>query len=190
MVQLEEQQLVARLVRAVDAAAEAASGVDTAVEGVPELIASLQGVAAKAEGLALEELVEEINRLAGNAATVIGTDAFQALPGDLGAALGELQATLSEVRDGGVIENANAALASARQAADAVAGAADDLPALVTRMSGVLDQAAQTIRGFDKGDKLGRDVESALREIQEAAKALASLAKTIERNPSALIRGR
>ncbi len=190
MAQLEEQQLVARLVGAVDAAAEAAKGVDTAVEGVPELVAALQGVAAKAEGLALEELVGEINRLAGNAATVIGTDAFNALPGDLSAALGTLQATLNDVRNGGVIENANAALASARSAADAVAVAADDLPALVTRMSGVLDQAARTIRGYDRGDELGRDVESTLREIQEAAKALASLAKTIERNPSALIRGR
>ncbi len=190
MAQLEEQQLVARLVGAVDAAAEAAAGVDSAVEGVPELVASLQGVAAKAEGLALEELVEEINLLAGNAARVIGTDAFNALPADLSAALGSLQATLSDVRDGGVIENANAALASARSAADAVADAADDLPALVTRMTGVLDQAARTIRGYDRGDELGRDVESALREIQEAARALASLAKTIERNPSALIRGR
>ena len=190
MTELEEEQLVARLLGAVDAAAAAAEGVDVAVEGVPELISELQSVAAKAEGLALEELVEEITRLAGSAAGFVGTEAFTALPADLSAALAVLQATLSDVREGGVIENANAALASARSAADAVALAADDLPALVTRMSGVLDQAARTIRGYDQGQELGRDVEDTLREIQEAAQALASLAKTIERNPSALIRGR
>jgi len=171
MTELEEEQLVARLLGAVDAAAAAAEGVDVAVEGVPELISELQSVAAKAEGLALEELVEEITRLAGSAAGFVGTEAFTALPADLSAALAVLQATLSDVREGGVIENANAALASARSAADAVASAADDLPALVTRMSGVLDQAARTIRGYDQGQELGRDVEDTLREIQEAAQA-------------------
>ena len=77
-----------------------------------------------------------------------------------------------------------------RSAADAVAEATDDLPAIMARMSAVLDQASSTIRGFDKGEELSRDVEAALREIGRAAGALASLAKSIERNPSSLIRGR
>ncbi len=190
LAQLEQEQLVQRLVSAVDAAANAAAGVDTAVEGVPQLLAAFQSVAEKAEALPVDELVKELTTLAGTAETVIGSDGFKALPNDLSSALEEVEATLKAIREGGIIENANATLASARSAADAVAGAADDLPALMNRMSTVLNQASATIKGFDQGDKLSRDVESALRDIQKAAQALASLAKTIERNPSSLIRGR
>ncbi|WP_299302183.1 MlaD family protein [uncultured Litoreibacter sp.] len=187
---IEEEQLVQRLRDAVDQAGNAAKGVTSAAEGVPELLASFQAVADKAEALPVDTLVQELTDLAATADTVIGTDAFKALPADLSAALLEIEATLKAIREGGVIENANATLASARSAADAVAVAADDLPALMTRMSSVLNQASTTIRGFDKGEEISRDVEAALRDIQKAAKALASLAKTIERNPSSLVRGR
>lgn len=187
---IDEEKLVQRLRDAVDQAGLAARGVNSAVEGVPELLASFQAVAAKAEALPVDELVQELTDLAATADTVIGTDAFKALPADLSAALIEVQATLQAIREGGVIENANATLASASSAADAVAIAAADLPALMNRMSSVLNQASTTIKGYDKGDRLTRDVENALRDIQKAAKALASLAKTIERNPSSLIRGR
>ncbi|MEM9581837.1 MAG: MlaD family protein [Pseudomonadota bacterium] len=188
--QLEQEQLVQRLVSAVDAATNAAAGVDTAVEGVPQLLAAFQSVAEKAEAFPVDRLLDELTELAGTAEQVIGSDGFKALPSDLSAALAEVEATLKAIREGGVIDNANATLASARSAADTVAAAADDLPALMTRMSSVLNQASTTIQGFDQGDKISRDVESALRDIQKAAQALASLAKTIERNPSALIRGR
>ena len=157
---------------------------------MPELLTSLQAVADKAEGLPLESLITELNTLAENAAVVIGSDGFKSLPTDLSRALAEIEATLRTVREGGLVENANATLASARSAADAVAEATDDLPAIMARMSAVLDQASSTIRGFDKGEELSRDVEAALREIGRAAGALASLAKSIERNPSSLIRGR
>ncbi len=187
---IDEEQLVQRLRDVVDEAAIAARGVNSAVEGVPELLASFQAVADKAEALPVDALVQELTELAATADTVIGTDAFKALPADLSKALIEVEAILKAIREGGVIENANRTLASASSAADAVALAADDLPALMNRMSAVLNQASRTIQGFDKGDQLTRDVENALRDIQRAAKALASLANTIERNPSSLIRGR
>ncbi|MCY4336370.1 MAG: MlaD family protein [Litoreibacter sp.] len=197
LTQLEQEQLVMRLRTAVDAAAGAAEGIDgltedveAAVAGLPALLTSLQGVAVKAENLPIEDLVSELTDLTKTADGVIGSDGFKALPADLSAALAEIEATLKALREGGVIENANATLASARNAADAVAGATADLPALMDRMASVLNQASSTIRGFDQGESLSRDVEAALRDIQKAAQALASLARTIERNPSSLIRGR
>lgn len=187
---LEEEELVATLVTAVNSAASAAEGIEGASEGLPELIASFKAVADKAEALPVEQLVNELTELSTTARGVIGTDAVKALPADLSKAVLEIQATLQALREGGVIDNANATLASARSAADSVARAADDLPALMTRVSGVLNQASRTIQGYDRGEQVTREVEDALRDIQNAAKALASLAKTIERNPSALIRGR
>ncbi len=188
--QLEQEQLVARLMGAVDAATNAADGVTASVTGVPDLLDAVQAVAEKAQALPVETLLEELAQLSDTASAVIGSPSFKALPADLSAALAEIEATLAALREGGLIENANATLASARSAADTVADAADDLPALVQRMATVLNQASTTIRGFDQGAEISRSAEAALREIQRAAEALASLARSIERNPSSLIRGR
>ncbi|MEP5173944.1 MAG: hypothetical protein ABJQ42_13400, partial [Erythrobacter sp.] len=80
--------------------------------------------------------------------------------------------------------------ASARSAADSVAGSLDELPQVIARLNGLLAQAGQTIDGYNKGDALSRSVETTLRDIQQAAKALEKLARTIERNPNSLLLGR
>lgn len=188
--QLEEEQLATKLVAAVDSAAAAADGVATSVEGVPALVTQLQAVAAKAESLPLDELTTQLTALTASADKILGTEAAQQLPADLGAALNEINATLGELREGGAVTNINATLDSTRKAADAVATSTQDLPALVERIRGVLDQAAATIAGYNKGDVLSRDARTALRDISKAADAMASLARMLERNPSALIRGR
>ena len=104
--------------------------------------------------------------------------------------LDEINATLSELRAGGAVENMNATLSSARSAADAVAVSTEDLPALARRMTRVLDQASATIAGYNKGEVLSRDAQSAMRSLTKAADAITALARMLERNPSALIRGR
>lgn len=190
MEDFQKAELAARLVAAVDAAAEAAEGVSTSVDGVPALVAQIEAVAAKAESLPVEELATQLTELLASLDAIVDTPAARQLPADLSAALGEINATLTELREGGAVTNINATLGSARKAADAVATSAQDLPALVERMQGVMAQASRTIAGYDKGDTLSREAQTALRDISKAADALASLARMLERNPSALIRGR
>ncbi|WP_299284692.1 MlaD family protein [uncultured Tateyamaria sp.] len=190
LAQLERDQFTTQLVAAVDAAAAAAQGVTASVSGVPALIAQVEEIAAKAAALPLEELTQELTGLTASANAVLSTDAARALPADLGAALNEINATLRELREGGAVANVNATLASARDAADAVAQSTQDLPSLVARVSAVLDQASRTIAGYNRGEALSRDAQAALRDLSEAASAIAALARTLERNPSALIRGR
>ena len=190
MAQLEEQELANRLAAAVDAAAEAAKGVSASVEGVPALVTQIEAVAAKAESLPVEELAMQLTELVKSADGILATEAARQLPADLGAALQEINATLAELREGGAVTNINATLDSTRKAADAVATSTQDLPALVDRMRAVLDQANATIAGYNKGEVLSREAQSALRDISKAADAMASLARMLERNPSALIRGR
>lgn len=187
---LEQQQLTSKLVAAVDAAAIAAEGVNSSVQGVPALVAQIQGVAAKAEALPLTELTAQLTALIASTDDILGTPAAQNLPADLGAALNEINATLAELRAGGAVSNINAALDSSRKAADSLATSTLDLPALVTRMRAVLDQASSTIAGYDKGDTISREAQAALRDISKASQAITSLARMLERNPSALIRGR
>ncbi|WP_375281809.1 MlaD family protein [Pseudooctadecabacter sp.] len=181
---------VENLNAALVSAREAADAVTTSTQGIPDLISQIEGVAAKAQDLPLEDLTAELTELATATTALIDSDAARALPADLSAALAEVNATLVELREGGAVANLNATLSSASDAAGAVEQATADLPALAARMRAVLDQAGRTIAGYDQGATLSRDVETTLRDIQNAANALESLARTIERNPSALIRGR
>lgn len=190
LTQLEDGQMASKLVTALDAAAKAADGVTVSVEGVPALIAQLQAVAAKAQSLPLAELTTQLTALTSSADQILGTEAAQKLPADLGAALNELNQTLAELREGGAVTNINATLTSTRKAADAVADATQDLPTLVERIQRVLTQASATIEGYNKGDVISRDAQAALRDISQAADAMTSLARMLERNPNSLIRGR
>ncbi len=157
---------------------------------MPQLIARFEAVATKAESLEVEELLTELTNLTRTADELIGTDDAKALPGSLKRALDEVNYTLQELREGGAINNVNQTLASARNAADSIALSAKDLPQIVDRLTSLFAQASRTIEGFNKGDQLSRSAQDTLRDIQKAADALASLARTIERNPNSLLLGR
>jgi paraquat-inducible protein B len=187
---LEREQIAERLSAALEGATAAANSVTTSVEGVPALVEQIQAVAAKAETLELNQLVEELTALTKSADAVIGTDAAVALPGSLKRALDEVNYTLQELREGGAIENVNKTLASARNAADNIAVSAKDLPNIVDRLTSLFAQASRTIEGYNKGEEISRSAQDTLRDIQKAADALASLARTIERNPNSLLLGR
>ncbi len=187
---LEREQIAERLSAALEGATAAANSVTTSVEGVPALVEQIQAVAAKAETLELNQLVDELTALTKSADAVIGTDAAVALPGPLKRALDEVNYTLQELREGGAIENVNKTLASARNAADNIAVSAKDLPNIVDRLTSLFAQASRTIEGYNKGEEISRSAQDTLRDIQKAADALASLARTIERNPNSLLLGR
>jgi paraquat-inducible protein B len=190
LAELETAQTATRLTEALAAASAAADEVTTSLGGVPALVERLNTLAATASELPLDELVAQVTDLSRAAEAVIGTDAARQLPADLGAALNEINASLAALREGGAVENVNETLASARRAADAVSGSLEDLPRLIERAEAVLGQASTTIAGYNRGEVLSRDAQTALRDISRAADALASLARMIERNPSSLLRGR
>jgi paraquat-inducible protein B len=161
-----------------------------ATEGFPALVTDFRELAAKANGLRAEELIDSTTKLLQSADAVIGTDAARALPASLSSALGEVQAALKELRDGGAVTNANAALASARTAADAVASAADDLPTLTRQLDGLIANANALVAAYGNRSTFNAETLNLLREIRKAASAVTQLARTIERNPNSLLLGR
>lgn len=183
-------EISARISKVLDDAANAADAVSSSVAGVPELIDRFQAVAIKAESLELEGLLTELTNLSRTADELIGTEDAKALPGSLNRALDEVNYTLQELREGGAINNVNQTLASARNAADNIAVSARDLPQIVERLTSLFAQASRTVEGYNKGDQLSRTAQDTLRDIQQAADALTSLARTIERNPNSLLLGR
>jgi paraquat-inducible protein B len=188
--QINEQALAARVSSLLDEAAEAARSVGSATEGLPRLIDRLDAVAARAGEVELDVLAADLSALLASAERLIGQEDTRALPGQLNSALGELALVLEELRAGGVVDNAVAALDSARSAADTFAEAGNDLPGLIAEARGVLSRANTTLEGYQAQGGVGRDARAALREVEAAAKAVASLARALERNPSSLIRGR
>ena len=176
-------EISARISKVLDDAANAADAVSSSVAGVPELIDRFQAVAIKAESLELEGLLTELTNLSRTADELIGTEDAKALPGSLNRALDEVNYTLQELR-------VNQTLASARNAADNIAVSARDLPQIVERLTSLFAQASRTVEGYNKGDQLSRTAQDTLRDIQQAADALTSLARTIERNPNSLLLGR
>ena len=121
---------------------------------------------------------------------LIDTPDARALPASLTGALEEARQALAELRAGGVVENANATLASARDAASAVEQAAESLPELSDRIEGLVAEAESLIAGYGSQSSFGRETLSSLREVRAAAEALSKLARAIERNPNSLLFGR
>jgi paraquat-inducible protein B len=182
--------LTEQLKTVLDNASSAAGSIATSAEGVPALVAQIQSIAAKADELEFQELFTELTNLTRSADAVIGTDDAIALPGALKRALDEVNYTLQTLREGGAVENVNRTLTSARNAADTIAVTAQDLPQIVERLTRLFAQAGSTIEGYNKGDEISRSAQETLRDIQKAADALSSLARSIERNPNSLLLGR
>ena len=188
--ELEEARLAATLTATLESAAAAASDVEAATAGAPELIANLNALTLTARNLPLEALVAELTEITATAEGLIGSEDTAALPGELAAALAEIRLVLQELRAGGTVANVNATLASAREAADSIAGAARDLPSVTARIEDLLDQARATLANYGGGSDVSRAALQALRDAQGAADAIASLARAIERRPNSLLLGR
>lgn len=187
---IEAANAVDRLLAAVDAATEAATGVGTSVEGVPALVERLSAVAANAEALDLQALVTELSATVQSARSLLADEGTKALPSRLGDALSELEVALAELREGGAVQNLNSALASASSASAAVEDAAADLPNVIRRLEQLAADTSAVVSGFGENSDLNRSARAALRDVQDAARAIEKLAQTLERNPNAIILGR
>ncbi|EIE51878.1 paraquat-inducible protein B [Salipiger aestuarii] len=194
---LRTADLVGTLTRALDSAANAADTVNAmagdlegAASEIPGLVAEARALVKKANTLPLEAFVNRASDLLDSADRLIDSEDARALPGALTRAFDEAQRALAELRQGGVVENANATLASARDAAAAIEEAAQTLPALSRRIGSLVGQAETTIGGYADNSEFNRETVSALREVREAAEALTKLARQIERNPNSLLFGR
>ncbi|MBU2241417.1 MAG: paraquat-inducible protein B, partial [Alphaproteobacteria bacterium] len=120
----------------------------------------------------------------------IDTPDARALPASLTAALDEARSALAELRAGGVVENTNATLSSARDAASAIEQAAQSLPELSARIESLVAEAEKTLAGYGSQSSFNRETLSSLRDVRAAAQALSKLARAIERNPNSLLFGR
>ena len=187
---INENELVAHLTSTIQTLDETAASAKTAIDGVPELLDQANAVVAKLNTIPVDRLSDDLSGLIQATEALIDTPQARNLPTDMSAALSELALVLEELRNGGTVENVNRTLQSASNAADRIADASQELPALVDRVNGLVAKAQSLLGDYDGNSAVNRDVRNALRAVTEAARALDGLASTIERRPNSLILGR
>ncbi len=187
---LQTRGAVDHLASLLESADKAAVSAAEAAKDFPQLVADLRDLAAKAKALKTDELVASTTTLLDSANAMINTDSARALPADLSAALAQVQAALQELREGGAITNTNAALVAAKDAAESVANAADDLPKLTAQMNDLLAKAETLVAAYGSKSPFNAETLDLLREFKATAKSVTQLARTIERNPNSLLIGR
>ena len=190
LTQAAEGGTVSELTNALVEVQAAAVAVSEAAEGVPAVTEQLAALGEKANALDLEALVTATTETLDAVDRLIDSDAARALPADLSAALVELRDVLAAVQEGGAIDNLNSALASAGDAAEAVEQAADSLPALSERLNRLVAEAEAVLGAYGGRSQFNSETRATLRDVREAADAITSLARTLERDPSSLLRGR
>jgi paraquat-inducible protein B len=186
----QSNEIVPKLNDAIESAQSAAANLDVASEVLPAITAELEQLAQKANALELEALIDEATRSLAAIDGLLTADGTQDIPAALNGALMELRLFLGEVREGGAVENVNAALASASSAAKAIEDAATSLPALSERASALVRQTQNVVSQYGERSRFNSEAMTTLRDIQAAADAISSLARAIQRNPNSLLTGR
>ncbi len=189
-----EELAAARLaesLRTTLAAAEtAAANVSDSTTELPALVDNLARLSETASELPLDELTRASTRLLETTNTLLASEDVAGVPPQLSAALRELGLILADLREGGAVESLNTTLASADAAAEAVNAAAQDLPALLDRLSSVAARADTTLSSFGPGSEINRDTLLLLREVRDAARSVNSLVSALERRPNSVLFGR
>ncbi len=185
-----DADLVGQITKALASATQTVDNIEAATKQLPAITNQVEALIAKANALEIQALVESANDTIISMNALIGSDDTAALPAAAISALNEMEVVLAEIRAGGAIENVNVALSSASQAAKAIEDAVIDLPALSSRASRLVSQTQAVIESYGDRSRFSAEMSGTLRDIQAAADAVTSLARTIQRNPSSLIRGR
>ena len=186
----DEAQAVEKLIAVIEAANSAATSIDGAAQDLPQITDQLRQLSERANTLDLDGLVAEAQATLGAIDQLLSDTSEQGVPAALSGALDELRLLIAQVNEGGAIENVNAALASANDAAQAIGTAAASLPELSRRAGALVTTTDGVLQTYADRSRFNAETLATLRDIQEAADAISNLARTIQRNPSSLLTGR
>lgn len=160
--------------------------VTTGLEGIEEaaysLIAQLNAIRFDTLVMVATDALSRVGDLAGSPALTAAVDRLPATLDRLDAAAGDLQglavrldSTLTPMSEG------------VRQTTDQATATLEQLDATLQNLDGVLQDAGGVL---EPGSPVFVQFEQAMTELSGASRALRDLADYLERNPSALIRGR
>jgi paraquat-inducible protein B len=179
-----------KTIAAIDGVTEAASSVLYEIEGLGETLKSTDEAAQAVAEMPLGEIGAKIDGILGDVRGMLGSEDAERLPRALSDTLEQTAALLDELRAGGAAEKLNGTLVAAQDAATAIAGASDRLPALTRKLEELVTTAEGLVASYGDRSAFNAEVLNSMRELRRATAAFGSLARMIERNPRAFILGR
>lgn len=188
--QIDQARGIQALIEAIGRANTALAGMADAAQDFPQITAQIRSLTERLDSLPLQDLARQAEALLASTDAILQAPGARDLPASLVGALDETRAVLAEIRAGGAIEKANAALSAAEGAALAVNQAAAGLPALSDRVATLVASANGLVSGYGERSRFNADLTETLRQIQAASAQVARLARAIERNPNSLLLGR
>ena len=202
------ERATGRLETAVDDVADATGAIAEVAAKVQDFAAAFDGLAPRIEGAldsarkagdridsagqAIEtvrfaEISAEIEAILADLRAVLGAEDAAALPRNLSETLKSASALLDDLHQGRAADHLNAALQSAKTAADGLNAA---IAPAMARLGRAADSTATAMGSLTERGALQTDLRQMMRDIGRAAAAFGSMARTIERKPNALIMGR
>lgn len=161
---------------------------------IPSTLDALRGraeeVLARINQLPVEELLASAIAALDSVAALAGDPELKRAPAELAGALGAARAMLDGLAEADLAGDAARAMAATSSAAAAFESAASGLPALVRSLADAAARAEAAIDAYAAGSPLNTEAVAALREMRQAARAVSTLAETLERRPNSLIIGR
>lgn len=174
--------------------------IDSDRRQIPTIPTGLERFTRQIESLDIAEMANDVQEIAEGLKALVQQEDLHALPGELRSTLAALKQT-SESLDG-TVQRAGPQLESLLQnSAGLVADSRSELPRLFARFDAGLGSLEQAAGEFGKAMQqidglVGEDsattwqLNQALRELTQAGRALQSLARTLEEQPEALLRGK
>jgi len=161
---------------------------------VPSTLDALRGraeeVLARINKLPVEELLASAIAALDSVAALAADPDLKRAPQELTGALSAARGMLDGLAEADLAGDAARAMAATSSAAAAFENAAAGLPALVRRLNDAAAKAESAIDAYGAGSSLNTEAVAALREMRQAARAISTLAQTLERRPNSLIIGR
>ena len=168
----------------------AADAVYEAVDEVPRLIETLNGLSANVADLPFDQVVAEARAFVDALNALISSPDMAALPKALTTALGHFGAILRDLNEAGVAAKLNETLTAVQGAVADVATATAKFPDVLAGIQRAVANANRVIGAYGEDSGFNSDLRALMRRLRDAAGAFEALGRTLERNPQSLLLGR
>lgn len=167
---------------------------------IPTIPTELEQLRRSLELIDYPAIARNVDRIASSLDVLLSNEDTQALPDTLRTALVSLESASDSLTET-LTQSTPALVALLDEGSDAVSTLKEALPTIETRLDGTLnrmdtalDTAVTTLERIETAaapdSRPRRQLASAVQELSLAARALRSLARSLEEHPEALLRGR
>jgi paraquat-inducible protein B len=167
---------------------------------IPTIPTELEQLRRSLESIDYAAIAENVDRIATGLDTLLNSTDMQALPGSMRSSLAALE-TASNSLTTTLEDNSPALTAFLEEGTSTIATLNDQLPAItdsiessLARLDEALVSANQSFTGLEQvvapNSPPRRQLSEAMKEVTLAARALRSLARSLEEHPESLLRGR